>query len=229
LEHKLFDQIVYYGDTARVPYGTRDKQTIIRYSLEALEFFRDFDIDLLITACNTVSAHALPQMRAACSHEIVGVIEPGIRALQDRLSDRTAPILVIGTRATIASNRYQNALHALGYTNLAAMQTGLFVPLVEEGIFEGALLQETMRHYFDGMPDPAAVILGCTHFPLISEAIAGYFGTPPMMIHSGEAIVAYLEEQHGIREVHEQCDLRLFASDDVEGLRTIAKSWLGAI
>ena len=229
LEHKLFDEIIYYGDTARVPYGTKDKNTIIRYSLEALEFFNNFDIDLLITACNTVSAHALGEMRDASSYEIVGVIGPGIRAVENKLPDRNAPVLITGTRATIASGRYQNELRERGYSNIIAMQTGLFVPLVEEGIFNGPILDETMHYYFRDIPNPAAVILGCTHFPLIGEAMQNYFENAPIMIHSGEAIVEYLEEHHGLTSRSEACALKIFASDNVEGLRSIAGEWLGDV
>jgi len=227
LEHQLFDEIIYYGDTARVPYGTKDKNTIIRYSLEALEFFNNFDIDLLITACNTVSAHALTEMREASSYDIVGVIEPGIKALENKISDKDAAVLITGTRATIASERYQNELRARGYHNLTAIQTGLFVPLVEEGIFRGPILEETMNFYFAEIPDPSAIILGCTHFPLISEAMQHHFAHRPVMIHSGEAIVEYLAQEHGINRHGQKSDLKIFASDNVEGLRRIANEWLG--
>ena len=226
LEHKLFEEIIYYGDTARVPYGPKDSNTVVRYSLEALEFFNNFDIDLLITACNTVSAYAITELKAKASYPVVGVIEPGIKALQNSLDDKNSPILIIGTRATIASERYQNELGQLGFKNITAMQTGLFVPLVEEGIFDGTLLHETMEHYFKDIETPSVIILGCTHFPLIGDAIKNYFHNTPLLIHSGEAIVEYLEETQGITESVEYTDLKLFASDNVEGLRAIAKSWL---
>lgn len=226
LEHQLFDEIIYYGDTARVPYGIKDKNTIIRYSLEALEFFNNFDIDLLITACNTVSAYALDEMRESASYDIVGVIEPGIRAVENKLNDRDAEILITGTRATIASARYQNELKERGYHRLTALQTGLFVPLVEEGIFDGQLLYEAMHYYFKDLSAPTAIILGCTHFPLISDSMQAYFGGKPIMIHSGEAIVEYLEEQYAIKSKGLACDLKIFASSDVEGLRKIADKWL---
>ena len=229
LQHRLFDEIIYYGDTARVPYGTKDKNTIIRYSLEALEFFNNFDIDLLITACNTVSAHALTEMREASSYDIVGVIEPGIRALENKIAERSASILITGTRATIASGRYQNELRERGYSKLTAIQTGLFVPLVEEGIFGGPILEETMDYYFKDVSKPDAVILGCTHFPLISDAMESYFNKEPIMIHSGEAIVEYLQEHHAVVSRNRQSELKIFASDNVEGLRSIAKRWLGDI
>jgi glutamate racemase len=229
LEHKLFDEIIYYGDTARVPYGTKDKNTIIRYSLEALEFFNNFDIDLLITACNTVSAHALAEMREASSYEIVGVIEPGIRALENKLPTKDAPILITGTRATIASGRYQRELMERGYHNLTAIQTGLFVPLVEEGIFTGPVLDEVMEYYFKAISAPSAIILGCTHFPLISDAMRGYFEEHPLMIHSGDAIVEHLADQCGIMGSNGENNLKIFASDNVEGLRRTAKGWLGDV
>ena len=229
LQHKLFDEIVYYGDTARVPYGTKDKNTIIRYSLEALEFFNNFDIDLLITACNTVSSYALNEMREASSYEIVGVIEPGIKALENKISDKNASILITGTRATIASGRYQNELMERGYHNLTALQTGLFVPLVEEGIFSGPILEETMKYYFRDISNPDAVILGCTHFPLISDSMEAHFQNKPLMIHSGEAIVEYLADQCGITGSDGENILKIFASDNVEGLRRTAKGWLGAL
>jgi len=229
LEHKLFDEIIYYGDTARVPYGTKDKNTIIRYSLEALEFFNNFDIDLLITACNTVSAYALKEMREVSKYEIIGVIEPGIMALENKVVDKNASILITATRATIASQRYQNALLERGYSNITALQTGLFVPLVEEGINSGPILTEMMNYYFKDISAPAAIILGCTHFPLIGHSMQNYFAHKPLLIHSGEAIVEYLELHHGVTNRFSQSDLKIFASDNVEGLRTIAKEWLGTL
>ena len=78
LEHKLFEKVIYYGDTARVPYGVKDQNTIIRYALEAVEFFKNFEIDLLITACNTVSAYALDAMKEQADFDVLGVVEPGI-------------------------------------------------------------------------------------------------------------------------------------------------------
>jgi len=226
LEHRLFDEIIYYGDTARVPYGTKDKNTIIRYSLEALEFFNNFDIDLLITACNTVSAYALKEMREASHYDIVGVIEPGIRAVENKISDKDANLLIIGTRATIASQRYQNELKDLGYRGTTALQTGLFVPMVEEGIFSGSLLYETIDHYFKDISTPQAVILGCTHFPLISNPIKEYFDDKPIMIHSGEAIVEYLQEHYNLSHTEKLSDLKIYASENVDGLRSIANDWL---
>ena len=226
LAHNLFDEIIYYGDTARVPYGPKDKNTIIRYSLEALEFFNNFDIDLLITACNTVSAYALPEMNAQSNYPILGVIEPGVMALENSKLSKDDPILIIATRATINSGRYKIALEKLGYKNITSLQTGLFVPLVEEGIFSGELVRVTMEHYFSDTEIPKAIILGCTHFPLIGDALLEYFEHKPILIHSGEAIVEYLEAHYDLEEKEEEANLKIFASDNVAGLRKIADRWL---
>ncbi|MBU1667923.1 glutamate racemase [bacterium] len=226
LHHNLFDEVIYYGDTARVPYGPKDKNTIIRYSLEALEFFNNFDIDLLITACNTVSAYALPEMNAQSKYPVLGVIEPGVMALENSQLAKDDAILIIATRATIASKRYQDALGKLGHSNITALQTGLFVPLVEEGIFDGEIIQATMKHYFSEIEIPKAIILGCTHFPLIADALQNYFDGKPLLIHSGEAIVEYLEARYDLVPQEKETSLKIFASDNVAGLRNIADRWL---
>ena len=226
LAHKLFDEVIYYGDTARVPYGPKDKNTIVRYSLEALEFFNNFDIDLLITACNTVSAYALPEMNAQSNYPVLGVIEAGVLAVENSDLNKDDNILIIATRATINSNRYQDALVKLNYSNITALQTGLFVSLVEEGIFDGEILNATMGHYFSHIDTPKAIILGCTHFPLIGEALQGYFADEPILIHSGEAIVEYLEVKYELKRKEHETKLKIFASDNVTGLRTLANRWL---
>ncbi len=226
LEEGLFEEIIYYGDTARVPYGTKDNNTIVRYSLEAIEFFNNFNIDLLITACNTVSAYALPQMRKQSYYDIIGVIASGIEALENRGLTKNSNILIIATKSTITSQRYQKEIKELGYNNISAIATGLFVPIVEEGLFEGKILDEVMEYYFKDLKTPDAIILGCTHFPLISNAISNYFNNTPILIHSGEAIVQHLKSKFNIKNSFKETKLNIYASDNVDGLRKIANSWL---
>ncbi|MEA3373197.1 MAG: glutamate racemase [Campylobacterota bacterium] len=226
LEHQLFEEIVYFGDTARVPYGVKDQNTIIRYSLEALEFFKNFDIDLLITACNTVSAYALDEMKAHAPFDIIGVVEPGILAAENALQNREANVLVLGTKATVASKAYDSLLTRHGYNNVTAKATGLFVPIVEEGLFDGDILQSTMQHYFNDLALPDAIILGCTHFPLITDAIGNYFDNRSILIHSGEAIVEYLEKHYDFAKRFEDTELKLFASENPDALKAVAHTWL---
>lgn len=226
LEHQLFEEIIYFGDTARVPYGVKDKNTIVRYSLEALEFFKNFEIDLLITACNTVSAYALEEMRMQAPFHVVGVVEPGIIATKNALNNAQANVLVLGTKATINSKAYENLLRAQNFTNITAKATGLFVPIIEEGLFDGEILASTMEHYFKGLPHPDGIILGCTHFPLIADAIAAYFNHNVTLIHSGEAIVEYLATQYEFTQKHPKPTIKFFASENPEALRKVAQKWL---
>ena len=226
LKHQLFEEIIYYGDTARVPYGVKDKNTIVRYSLEAVEFFRNFEIDLLITACNTVSAYALEEMRAQAPFDIIGVVEPGIIATKNALNNTNAKVLVLGTNATITSKAYETLLEAHGFNNVIAKATGLFVPIIEEGLFEGDVLNSTMEHYFKDLEHPDGIILGCTHFPLIADAITDYFDDNVTLIHSGEAIVEYLESHYEFKEKHPEPKIKFFASENPEALRKTAHDWL---
>ena len=226
LEHQLFEEIIYFGDTARVPYGVKDKNTIVRYALEALEFFKNFEIDLLITACNTVSAYALDEMRAQAPFDVIGVVEPGIIATNNALTNKNAQILVLGTNATISSKAYETLLKEHQFHNITSKATGLFVPIIEEGLFTGNVLESTMEHYFKDLPCPDGIILGCTHFPLIAEAITKYFDNNTTLIHSGEAIVEYLESHYTLSQKHPNPEIKFFASENPEALRNTAKQWL---
>ena len=226
LNHQLFEEIVYYGDTARVPYGIKDKNTIIRYGLEAVEFFKNFELDLIIVACNTVSAYALKEMRENSNCPVVGVVEAGVIATSNALSDKNANILIIATKATIDSQAYVNGLNFLNFQNIESKATGLFVPLVEEEIYSGAILEATFEYYFKGIKNPDAIILGCTHFPLISNALKDYFGEETILIHSGDAIVEYLEKEFIFTQKFLEPTLRFFASENPEALKLVAKKWL---
>lgn len=227
LEHQLFEEIIYFGDTARVPYGVKDPNTIIRYSLEAIEFFKNFEIDLLITACNTVSAYALDEMRLHSHCDVIGVVDPGVLALKNSIPSNKANILILGTKATIKSGAYEKGLRDLGYENLSSIATSLLVPIVEEGLYDGEVLQSTLHHYFGNLDQkPDAVILGCTHFPLVAKAIDGYFEGQSTLIHSGEAIVEYLENHYDFTQRFEHTQLKFFASENPDGLRRTAKEWL---
>jgi glutamate racemase len=226
LEHQLFEEIIYFGDTARVPYGVKDENTIIRYSLEALEFFKNFEIDLMITACNTASAYALQDLKKQAPFDVIGVVEPGILATSNAIENHDDNILILATKATIASKAYEKQLHNHNFRNITSKATSLFVPIVEEGLFDGEVLQSTLHHYFKDIPSPDAIILGCTHFPLIAQAIENYFDTKPKLIHSGEAIVEYLESHYNFEKKFEKTELKIFASENPDGLKKIAKEWL---
>ena len=225
LDENLFEQIVYYGDTARVPYGTKDKNTIISYSLEALEFLKNFNLDIIIVACNSVSAYALDELRESINIPVVGVIESGALALQQNVKNKDENILVIGTSATISSKLYEKSLLKKGYKNIKSIATPLFVPLVEEGIFSGNILNETMKMYFKDLKNIDTVILGCTHFPLLQNEISKFLNNAKT-IHSGDAIVSLLKKQYKLNKQFKNTKITFFASSNPDGLKNVASSWL---
>ena len=181
---------------------------------------------MLIVACNTASAYGLEALKQTAKIPVVGVIEAGIEAVS-RLSHaaKDDKILVIGTRATISSKLYQNKLQDLGYTNIDAVATPLFVPIVEEGLFGSEVLQKAMEHYFSGLSAPKVVVLACTHFPLITAELGAYFKGAEL-IHSGDAMADHLRRQVGIRAQSEKTALELYASGSINELKKIANSWL---
>lgn len=226
LQAKLFSEIIYYGDTARVPYGTKDKETIIQYSLEALKFFAPFKLDYLIIACNTVSAYALDILRKNADYPVVGVIESGVLALEHTLLDKNSSILVIATQATTDSRAYPIALHQLGYRHITSLATPLFVPFVEEGILDGDFLNHCLHYYFKTIDCiPQGIILGCTHYPFIIKAIDRYFQHQSLLIHSGEAIVKYLQ-QEGISGSYPQTQVSFYSSEDSKKFEQKAQKFL---
>jgi glutamate racemase len=225
LQSKYFEQIIYYGDTARVPYGIKDRNTIIRYSLDALEFFKNFDIDMLITACNSVSAYAINELRSEAKFKVYGVIESGVLALENRVP-KDKNVLIIATKATIKSEKYQNFLNEKGFNNIVSKPTSLFIPIVEEGIFQGSVLDSAMDYYFKGIENIDAVILGCTHFPLISSPIQNYFGKDTILIHSGEAILEFLKKNENLSKKFEKTEIKFFATENPDGLKDVANRWL---
>jgi len=221
---KLFDEIIYFGDTARVPYGSKNESTIIRYSLEALEFLKNFDINFLITACNSVSSCALPELQKESNFPVVGVIEAGIKAVE-QYAKKDDNILVIGTKATINSKLYENGLKTNGYKNIISIPTPLFVPIVEEGICSKSLIQEVFKLYFNHLnPEKIDIlVLGCTHFPLISSYLQDYFKNAKL-IHSGEAIVELLKNKFSLKE-KKDTKIHFLSSENPTHLKEVAKKW----
>jgi len=225
LEHKLFEEIIYFGDTARVPYGSKDKNTIIRYGIEAVEFFKNFELDLIVVACNTVSAYALTEMRECATCPVIGVVEAGVLATSNSLKSKEKNILILGTKATINSQAYEKGLNKLSFSNLTSKATPLFVPLVEEEV-RGEVLHATLKHYFHELQTPDAVILGCTHFPLIARELQNYFGKDTLLIHSGDAIVEYLKKQFHLNTKYANTQMKFFASENPDALKSVAQKWL---
>ncbi|MCS6913409.1 MAG: glutamate racemase [Myxococcales bacterium] len=197
LEELPAEQLIYLGDTARVPYGTRSPQTVIRYSRNAARFLLSRGVKMILVACNTASATALPVLLQELPTPVLGAVEPGAHAAV--AATRSGTIGVIGTLATIRSGAYAAALAARRPdVKVAAVACPLFVPLVEEGWFgdEEPVADLVARRYLGELhrqaPDLDTLVLGCTHYPLLRRVLArvaaDLWPHPVCLVDSAEAM-----------------------------------------
>jgi glutamate racemase len=219
---------VYLGDTARVPYGTKSAETVTQYSLRNARVLARSEIDLLVVACNTASAVALPALRAELSVPVLGVVEPGARVAAR--ASRTGRIGVIGTQGTVASGAYQEAIRReRPGAEVVARACPLLVPLAEEGWTDPGdeVVGGVVHRYLDPLRDAGidTLVLGCTHYPLLREAIAR--ALPEVrLVDSAEAIAeevrARIPAVAGRAGVH-----RFLVTDVPERFLAVAGRFLG--
>ena len=194
------ETIFYLGDTARVPYGGRSAATVERYSLEITGMLLTENCKTIVVACNTASALALPKLEATTPVPVTGVIRPGAQAAV--AATRNGHIGVIGTRATIKSGAYERALRALDpAVGVSARACPLFVPLIEEGWLESEITDQVVRQYLTPLVEEGVdtLVLGCTHYPLLREAIGRFLGQSVTLVDSAQncatAVAQLLEEK----------------------------------
>jgi len=191
------ERFVYLGDTARVPYGTKSLATIERYAIENSRFLASRGIKMLVVACNTASALALPKIRRSIGMNVVGVIGPGGRkAVELTRSKPNARIGVIATEATVASGAYAEAIRrASDSAEVVQAACPLFVPLAEEGWTRESETFSIARRYLQPIVErsPDAVVLGCTHYPILRDVIQQTVGESVTLIDSGEATAEEVE------------------------------------
>ncbi|MDH4227718.1 MAG: glutamate racemase [Deltaproteobacteria bacterium] len=179
------EDTIYLGDTARVPYGTKSKETVIKYSLKITDFLLRFDIKMLVVACNTATAYALEELRSTLPIPVVGVIEPGAAAAV-RASVK-GKIGVIGTEGTIRSSAYVNAIKKVDPTiEVVTQPCQLFVPLVEEGWTDNEVARLTAETYLQKLKNASVDVLlaGCTHYPLLKPILGEIMGEDVEIIDS---------------------------------------------
>jgi len=230
--HLPAESTIYFGDTARVPYGPKSPDTVRRYSLEILRWLLSQGVKAVVIACNTSTAHALEVLRAASSVPVVGVIQPG--AVAATKATRGGSIGVIGTAGTIASNAYARAIHGLvpGAT-VVQQPCPLFVPLVEEGWFEHPAAELVAREYLDPLRRKAVdtLVLGCTHYPLLKPLLQRVMGPDVSLIDSAQETASELSRvlsaeslaaEEGRRAVH-----RFAVSDDEARFRQVGARFIG--
>lgn len=190
------ERTVYLGDTARVPYGTRSQSVVTRYALGNARFLIEQRIKLLVVACNTVSAESLPSLRAVVDVPVIGVVEPGARAAH--VASRGRPVGVIGTQGTVSSGAYQRALAALDPSRpVTARACPLFVPLAEEGWSEGDVPRLVAERYLAPFREEnvGALVLGCTHYPLLRPVIQEVVGPEVTLVDSAVATAVEVEAE----------------------------------
>jgi len=236
------EHFIYLGDTARVPYGTKSLATVERYAIENSQFLAGRGIKMLVVACNTASALALPKIRERIGLDVVGVIGPGGRKAVEVTRDHSAPrIGVIATEATVQSNAYYEAIRrASGAAEVYQAGCPLFVPLAEEGWTHEPETYSIAARYLAKMAEfrPDALVLGCTHYPILRDVIQQTVGESVKLIDSGEAtadeVAALLGEKGlantkavaGKRQLCDDLD-HFYVTDAAERFGRVAERFLG--
>lgn len=228
------EDVVYFGDTGRVPYGSKGADTIIKYARQDVAFLRTFDLKAIVIACGTVSTTALDVLAKENPLPVIGVVEPSARAAV--AATKTGRIGLVGTKTTIANGTYERTIRQLmPQAEVTARACPLFVPLVENGRYAPSdplvklLVEEYIAPFKEAEVD--TLVLGCTHYPLLWDAIAAYLGEDVTLISSGAACidtVAQLLEDRDMKSAKTQGGShRYFASDSARDFGALASIFLG--
>ena len=226
------ENIIYFGDTSRVPYGGRSAEILLRYARQDVRFLRTFDVKALLVACGTVSTNALPVLAAESDSPILGVVEPACAAAAQ--VTRNKKVGLIATAASVRSGAYERCLSALdGDIQVYAKACPLFVPLVENGRFRpgDTVIETVAAEYLAPLRATGidTLILGCTHYPLLSEIIANIMGSGVTLVDSGAAAAQALRREldgRGLLSQRVQGELTLYASDRPEDFGVLAGQFL---
>jgi glutamate racemase len=231
------ESLVYLGDTARLPYGTKSVDSIVRYALQATDHLVGLGVKMLVIACNTASAVSLDPIRDRFAPlPVVGVVEPGASAAV--AASRNGHLLVLATESTVKRHAYAKAIRALSpRASVEEKACSLFVALAEEGWNEGAIAESVARKYLDPImgterPDaPDTVVLGCTHFPLLEPAIRAALGPGPAIVDSAtttaESVARMLTSSGALTSKHGRGNLTFLATDGPERFAAVGERFLG--
>jgi glutamate racemase len=226
------EDTVYFGDTARVPYGTKSPETVTRYAGEIASFLLKRDIKLLVVACNTASAVALSSLKRQLTIPVVGVIEPGARRAVE--VTRSGRIGVIGTTGTIRSSAYTRAIKRLKpEAEVLTRACPLFVPLAEEGWTDNQVARLTAQNYLQELQEASVdtLVLGCTHYPLLKPLIADIMGPGVILVDSAEetarTVATILGDKKLLRPEAEKGNHHCYVSDIPAGFIRVGNRFLG--
>lgn len=227
------EDLIYFGDTGRVPYGSRSPETILKYARQDVAFLRTFDLKAIVIACGTVSNIALEALEAENPIPVYGVVGSAARAAVE--TTKSGRIGLIGTAATVHSGGYERAVRRLSPDcRMCAVPCPLFVPLVENGrIRPGDVVIETVcREYLEPIKefDADVLVLGCTHYPLLREVIGSCMGDGVTLIDVGAVCARQVAKELTRRDAlacGERGTLRCYVSDETEGFSVLASRFLG--
>jgi glutamate racemase len=225
---------LYFGDTARLPYGSKSVQTVARYACEAAKFLQEQDAQMLVIACNTATALALPQIREAASVKVLGVIEPGAQRASEASRSRKA--VVIGTDATVSSHAYRKALSDL-QVDAREKACPLLVPLVEEGWVDHPVTEQVARIYLDeafadSFSAADVLLLGCTHYPLLKPMLQRIVPRHVSLVDSAESTALAVRDElkrgspHTPVKTPDSKKVRFYVTDSVEKFTRLGTQFL---
>ena len=228
------EDIIYFGDTARFPYGTRSQETIIKYSKEIAAYLISKNVKMIVIACNTASAAALDSLRSEYDIYIAGVIEAGAKAACSRHQGNS--IGVIATRATVNSKSYEKAISTINpNVNVIQQQATLFVSLAEEGMTETEIAKLTTREYLEKMyaSGVKTLILGCTHFPLLKKTISTVYPDMDLIdtgIEIAHDVKSILTKKNMLQNFENKVigSFELYASDITDSMQSLKDIFFGA-
>ncbi len=229
------ENYIYLGDTARLPYGTKSSETITRYALQASKALVDRTIKLLVIACNTATATALPALQKAYPHiPVIGVVEPGAKAAC--MATKNNKIAVIGTASTIKGEAYAKAIyHINNEASVHSIACPLFVPLAEDGLTKGPIVEAIAERYLQNTFDknssnrPDVLVLGCTHFPLLREALQNVVGDKVKLVDSAQTTafeVKHILKQENLLASHKNPVTQFLTTDDKEQFAKTGQEFL---
>ena len=218
----------YFGDTARLPYGSKSVETVARYAVEAAYFLENQGIDMLVVACNTATALALDQITKASRVPVVGVVEPG--AARAATATKKKKVVVVATEATVKSHAYRKALEARG-VEAQEKACPLLVPLIEEGWTEHPVTEQVAGIYLQeafagGFEAADVLVLGCTHYPLVKKVLRKAAPHHVTIVDSAESTAHVVAEKFG-KVSGSESQLSFFATDSVEKFKRLGSKFLG--
>ncbi len=226
------ENIFYIGDTARVPYGGKSQQTIERYSLEISEMLLAESAKMVVVACNTASALAIPRLHRSLEVPVTGVILPGAKAAV--AATRNGHVGVIGTRGTIRSGAYERAIQTLApEVRVTSQACPMLVPAIEEGWLNEPITDGIIAHYLGGLVESGidTLVLGCTHYPLLKPALARYLGEGVRLVDSAEncalAVRQLLDQFSIAAPADQEGSMKVALTDASDGFLPVAEQALG--